>query len=158
MARVVLVLAAVAALAVANAQAPAYFVHADMVRGAQGAQGAVCVANAVFYPGEWVIFRAVVYDAATGEEMGHEAIAERGLSARVVVEDAGDIGMFYPPADAGLPPGGFFFRGPWAIPADFAMGEYTWTVEVTDADGNLVTFAPIGAEIGLSTITILAGQ
>lgn len=138
------------------AQAPAYFVHADMVRGAQGAQGAVCVINSVFHPGEWVIFRAVVYDAATGDELGHDAIAELGLTARVVVEGLDAIDMFYPPLDAATPPDMYFFRGPWAIPADFAMGEYRWNVEVRDAAGAVVTFAPIGQGVGLSSITILA--
>ena len=138
------------------AQAPAYFVHADMVRGAQGAQGAVCVANAVFHPGEWVIFRAVVYDAATGEELKHDAIAELGLTAQVTVDGLEAIDMFYPPLDASAPPGMYFFRGPWPIPADFAMGEYRWNVEVRDAAGQVVTFAPIGQAVGLSTITVLA--
>ena len=138
------------------AQAPTYFVHADMVRGAQGAQGAVCVINSVFHAGEWVIFRAVVYDAATGEELKHDAIAELGLTARVVVDGLDAIEMFYPPLDASAPPAMYFFRGPWAIPADFAMGEYRWNVEVSDAAGNVVTFAPIGQEVGLSSITILA--
>lgn len=137
------------------AQAPAYFVHADLVRGAQGAQGAVCVANAVFHPGEWVIFRAVVYDAATGEELKHDAIAELGLTAQVTVEGLESIDMFYPPLDAAAPPAMYFFRGPWPIPADFAMGEYRWNIEVRDAAGNVVSFAPIGQGVGLSSITIL---
>ena len=150
-------LALVLGLSYVVAQAPAYFVHADMVRGAQGAQGAVCVANAVFHPGEWVIFRAVVYDAASGEELTHDAIAELGLTARVMVEGLDPIEMFYPPLEAGAPPAMYFFRGPWPIPVDFAMGDYRWNVEVTDAAGHVVTFAPIGQGAGLSSITILAG-
>jgi hypothetical protein len=138
------------------AQAPAYFVHADMVRGAQGAQGAVCVINSVFQAGEWVIFRAVVYDAVTGEELKHDAIAELGLTAQVTVEGLEPIAMFYPPLDDAAPPAMYFFRGPWPIPADFAMGEYRWNVEVRDASGNVVSFAPIGQEVGLSSITVLA--
>jgi hypothetical protein len=141
-----------------QAQAPSYFIHADMVRGAQGAQGAVCVANALFFPGEWVIFRAVVTDAATGEELGHEEIAELGLTAKVIVDGVGEIEMFYPPLEAGTPPAMYFFRGPWAIPADFAIGEYRWNVEVSDAAGQTVTFAPIGQAVGLSSITVMARQ
>lgn len=156
--RYVLPFVLVLVLGHALAQAPAYFIHADLVRGAQGAQGAVCVANAVFYPGEWVIFRAVVYDAATGEELGHDAIAERGLTAHVTVDGVGTIDMFYPPLDANAPPAMYFFRGPWPIPADFAMGEYRWNVEVRDGAGNVAAFAPIGQGIGLSSITVLAGQ
>jgi hypothetical protein len=151
-------LAVLVVFAHALAQAPAYFVHADMVRGAQDAQGAVCVANAVFHPGEWVIFRAVVYDAATGEELSHDAIAERGLTATVMVEGLEPIAMFYPPKEEGTPEGMYFFRGPWPIPADMAMGQYVWNIEVRDADGNVVGFSPIGQTVGLSAITILAGQ
>ena len=156
MTRFVLALVLVLGLSHVFAQAPAYFVHADMVRGAQGAQGAVCVANAVFYPGEWVIFRAVVYDAATGEELKHEAIAELGLTAQVMVEGLDPIDMFYPPLEEGAPPAMYFFRGPWPIPADFATGDYGWNVEVRDAAGNVVSFAPIGQGAGLSSITVLA--
>jgi hypothetical protein len=156
MKRFLLSMVFVLGLAQAFAQAPAYFVHADAVRGAQGAQGAVCVANAVFHPGEWVIFRAVVYDAATGEELKHDAIAELGLTARVLVDGLDPIEMFYPPLDAAAPAGMYFFRGPWPIPADFAMGDYRWNIEVSDAAGNVVSFAPIGQTVGLSSITILA--
>lgn len=154
------VLTVVAALLATSAlaQAPAYFVHADMVRGAQGAMGAVCVINSVFYPSEWIIFRAVVVDAVTGEELGHDAIAERGLTAKVVIDGVTEIDMFYPPLDAAMPPDMYFFRGPWTIPVDFAMGEYRWNVVVSDASGQEVTFAPIGQGVGLSAITILAAS
>jgi hypothetical protein len=145
-------------VSLAHAQAPAFFIHADAVRGAQQAQGAVCVANALFYPGEWVIFRAVVTDAATGEEIGHEEIEARGITAKVIVAGVGEIEMFYPPLEAGTPPAMYFFRGPWPIPADFAMGEYGWSIEVSDAEGNVGSFAPIGQAVGLSSITVMARQ
>ena len=156
MKRFFVALVLVLGLAQVFAQTPSYFVHADMVRGAQGAQGAVCVINSVFQAGEWIIFRAVVYDAATGEELKHDAIAELGLTATVTVEGLDPIAMFYPPLDEAAPPAMYFFRGPWAIPADFAMGEYRWNVQVSDAAGNVVDFAPIGQEVGLSSITVLA--
>lgn len=156
MARFALLVFATLAIGFASAQEPTYFVHADMVRGAQGAMGAVCVINSVFYPGEWIIFRTIVVDAATGEELRHEAIAELGLQAKVVIDGVTEIDMFYPPEDAAMPPDMYFFRGPWTIPDDFAMGEYRWNVIVSDAAGNEVTFAPIGQAVGLSAITILA--
>jgi hypothetical protein len=145
-------------VSLAQAQAPAYFIHADAVRGAQQAQGAVCVANALFFQGEWAIFRAVITDAATGEEIGHEEIEARGITAKVIVDGVGEIDMFMPPLEAGTPPAMYFFRGPWPIPADFAMGEYRWNVEVSDAEGNVASFAPIGQAVGLSSITVMARQ
>lgn len=154
-----LVLFGFASLALAQ---PTYFVKADMVRAEEGAQGAVCVPNSVFFPGEKIVFRAVVYDAATGEELGFDAIAERGITATVKLEGAEDIAMFYPPASEmppDLPAGAAdYFRGPWPIPQDAPAGMYGWTVEVTDAEGNTAVFTPIGAMIGAGSVTIQAAQ
>lgn len=144
----------------ALAQAPTYFVKADMVRGAQGAMGPVCVPNSVFFNGEMIVFRASVYDAATGEELLFDEIQARGITATVVMEGRESAAMFFPPPEGGAegqegpPPGAAFFRGPWAIPADFPTGMYMWHVEVTDAQGNTATFDPIGGAIGLNSITV----
>lgn len=158
----VLVVAVLGSLGFAQ---PTYFVKADMVRGAQGAQGAVCVPNSVFYPGEMIVFRAVVYDAATGEELTFEQVEERGITATVKMEGRDDAAMFFPPpggeapaGEEGPPPGSEFFRGPWAIPADFPTGMYGWTIEVTDDAGNGAEFVPIGASFGAGSITIQAAN
>jgi hypothetical protein len=145
---------------VAMAQAPIYFVKADMVRGAQGAMGPVCVPNSVFFTGEMIVFRAVVYDAATGEELLFDEVQARGITATVHMDGREPAAMFFPPpggageGEEGPPAGADFFRGPWAIPADFPTGMYTWHIEVTDAAGNVATFDPIGGAIGLNNITI----
>lgn len=144
------------------AQAPTYFVKADMVRGAQGAMGPACVPNSVFFNGEMIVFRAVVYDAATGEELSFEEIEERGITATVHMDGAEPLTMFFPPPgeaapegeEGGPPPGADFFRGPFAIPADFPAGMYGWTIEVTDAQGASAEFAPIGASVGLPSLII----
>lgn len=146
----------------ALAQAPTYFVKADMVRGAQGAMGPVCVPNSVFFNGEMIVFRAVVYDAATGEELKFDQVQERGITATVVMDGREPAQMFFPPpsngeaqeGQEGPPPGADFFRGPWAIPADFPAGTYNWHIEVSDAAGNTAEFQPIGAAVGLNPITI----
>ena len=162
---VLLVLGAFGSLAAA--QEPAYFVKADMVRGAEGAMGAVCVPNSVFFNGEMIVFRAVVYDAATGEELGFEEIQERGITATVHMDSVEPMPMFFPPpggapegeeAEDGPPPGADFFRGPWAIPAEFPSGMYGWTVQVQDAQGNTAEFTPIGASAGLPSLIIQAGN
>ena len=148
---------------IAAAQAPTYFVKADMVRGAQGAMGPVCVPNSVFFNGEMIVFRAVVYDAATGEELKFDEVQSRGITATVVMDGRDPAQMFFPPpgegaeeGEEGPPPGADFFRGPWAIPADFPAGMYNWHIEVTDASGNTAVFEPIGMAIGLNPITIQA--
>ena len=164
----------------AAAQAPTYFVKADIVRGAQGAMGPACVPNSVFFGGEMAVFRMVVYDAATGEELSFDQVQERGITASVVIEGLEPIEMFFPPpmeagegappaegggegeaegeggppAEGGPPPGADFFRGPFAIPADFPAGMYAWTIEVTDSAGNSAEFSPIGASAGLPSLII----
>src|SRR6056297_828164 len=83
------VLSAVAALLASVAfAAPAYFVQADMLRGADGAMGEVCVPNSVFHPGESVVFRAYVFDGETGELLDAAQIEERGLSVTVILDGA----------------------------------------------------------------------
>jgi hypothetical protein len=99
-----------------------------------------------------------VIDAATGEEILHDQIAERGITAKVIVDGLGEIDMFFPPVEGQTPPAMYFFRGPWAIPADFPMGEYRWSIEVSDAAGNVASFSPIGQAVGLSSVTIMARQ
>ncbi|HZJ10211.1 MAG TPA: hypothetical protein VFD39_10990, partial [Trueperaceae bacterium] len=131
---IVLVLAVIGSLAFA--QAPTYFVKADMVRAAEGAQGPVCVPNSVFFPGENIVFRAVVYDAATGEELMFDQVQERGITATVHMDGMDPMPMFFPPptegepaeGQEGPPPGADYFRGPWPIPADFASGIYNWHI------------------------------
>lgn len=162
MRRVLLTVVLMALAALASAQAPTYFVKADMVRGAQGAMGPVCVPNSVFFGGEMVVFRAVVYDAATGEELLFDQVQERGITATVHLDGMDPFPMFFPPpggeaeGEEGPPPGADFFRGPWAIPADYPTGMYTWHIEVSDAAGNTATFDPIGGAIGLNNVTIQA--
>src|SRR5690606_26974623 len=97
MSKFLLVLVAGLLGTIALAQAPTYFVKADMVRGAQGAMGPVCVPNSVFFNGEMIVFRAVVYDAATGEELLFDQVQERGITATVHMEGHDPITMFFPP-------------------------------------------------------------
>ncbi len=147
----------------AVAQAPTYFVKADMVRGAQGAMGPACVPNSVFFNGEMIVFRAVVYDAATGAELTFDQVQELGITATVHIDGNDPMQMFFPPpseaapeGQEGPPPGADFFRGPFAIPADFPAGMYGWTIEVTDAAGATAEFSPIGMSAGLPTLIIQA--
>lgn len=157
MGRRLLAVVVMSLMAAAWAAAPTYFVKADMVRAAEGAMGPVCVPNTVFVPGEKIVFRAAVIDAATGEELTLDQIQARGIQAVVKFEGHDDIGMFFPdPSGPDMPPGPSFFRGPWVIPADAPVGTYSWHVEVTDAQGNAATFEPIGMAFGSTLVTIQA--
>ncbi|MEJ2291466.1 MAG: hypothetical protein P8Y05_07090 [Deinococcales bacterium] len=135
--------------------APTYFVMADMVRAEEGTpRGPVCVPNSVFFPGEKIVFRAGVVDAATGEQLRFDEVQARGDKAVVKFYDHDDIAMFFPPPEAGSPPGSGFFRGPWPVPQDQAAGMYNWHIEVSDAQGNSASYQPIGQSFGANAVTI----
>lgn len=134
--------------------APAYFVQADMVRGAEGAMGEVCVPNSVFHPGEKIVFRAYVFDGETGERLDAAQIEERGLSVTVIL-DGESLEMAFFPHPPGAENVEFYWTHAWTVPADQPMGVYAWSVVVTDASGAEVAFEPIGQGIGLPNLMVV---
>lgn len=146
---------AVLALATAFAQAP-YFIQADTVRGAVGAQGAVCVINSVFLNGEEVVFRAYVYDAATGQPLTQDKIDASGITVSGMIDGQQVAGLNFTPHPPEAADTELYWAGAWAIPADYPAGNYSWSVRVQDAAGNVVDYLPMGHTIGLGTLTIAA--
>lgn len=134
--------------------APDYFVQADMVRGADGAMGEVCVPNSVFHPGESVIFRAYIFDGETGERLSAAEVEERGLTVTVML-DGEPLEMAYFPHPPGAEVVDFYWTHAWVIPSDQPMGVYAWTVTVQDASGGQAEFAPIGQGIGLPNLMVV---
>lgn len=149
---VVLVLGVLAQAAWA---APAYFVQADMVRGAQGAMGAVCVPNSVFTLGESIVWRAYVYDGETGEQVSAEELEARGVTVTARVDGGPELEMAFSPHPPGAEDVAFYHVAAWQIPADHATGVFTWSVVVQDASGAEVVFEPIGQDIGLANLTLV---
>lgn len=152
-----MVLALVSLLAISAALAkPAYFIQADIVRGAIGSQGAVCVANGVFLQGEQMVFRAYVYDSDTGELLTQADLDTRGIKVEASLVD-GDVTvpmvLGAHPAP-GAPNADTFFSAAFVIPADFATGQYQWTVSATDAAGGEGVYQPMGHGAGLGAVTI----
>ena len=159
-ARVRLGLAAALALACgaltgAFAQASGYFIQADTVRGAVGAQGAVCVINSVFMQGEQVVFRAYVYDAATGEQLTQEEIDARGVKVYGVIDGERVVELEYVPHPPESEQTEFFWARGYQLPADHPTGNFTWSVEVEDAAGTTAAYQPPGHTVGLGALTIL---
>ncbi len=152
--RVLLACVALAALSGALAK-PAYFVQADVVRGAIGATGAVCVFNGVFQQGEQVVWRAYVFDAETGEVLTPEQVQSLGIQVFGVLDDNQKAELHFMPHPPGSDKAEFFWAGGWQIPADFATGNYAWTLQVVDAAGNTATYSPMGAALGLGAISIV---
>jgi hypothetical protein len=141
-----------------------YWVVVDVVRGHTNPAGPVCVQTGVFKQGELIVWRAEVYDGATGREIGNDGkniaeIAERGLKVTVYLENGQSIPMRYdkhPPEPKAGEPVNYFWTASWQIPANYPTGTLRWWVIVTDKTGAFVRFDPIGTGTNLpsSKLTI----
>lgn len=137
------VLVALAAISMASAQGPVYSVNADVVRGAKNPVGTTCVLTPEFKTGEQVVWRAVVYDAATGVELSPDEVAAKGIKVTAKLESGDTFDMEYGehPKD---PPQIWLFVGAWVIPPVYPTGTLKYDIIVTDNAGNTVTWSPIG--------------
>lgn len=137
------------------AAAPAYYIQADTVRGGEGVpRGAVCVANSVFFTGESIVWRAKVFDTATGEALTAEQVEQRGIKVVVSMDNGQSVDLAF----QGHPPGADFdmyFTGHFVIPDDAPTGTINWTLTATDNQGNSATFEPLGQKAGLALTTIV---
>ncbi len=154
MARTAWLLLGLLLFSLAQAQAPSYFVYADVVRGHVNPKGAVCVPNTVFQQGEHAVFRVAVADAATGELLTAEEVEARGVTVTVDLQDVIVLELAFSPhpPEVNLE---WFFVSSWFIPADQATGSYGWTVSVSDAAGGTGSFTPIGASFGSTAIQVV---
>lgn len=143
------------ALSTAFAQGP-YFIQADTVRGAEGAQGAVCVINSVFVNGESVVFRAYVFDASTGQQLTQDQIDSLGITVKGMIDGQEVAQLNFVPHPPEAPDKELYWAGSWMIPADYPAGNYSWSVQVQDSDGNMVEYLPMGHSVGLGTLMIAA--
>ncbi len=140
-----IVLLALAVSAAAFAQGPIYTVNADVVRGAKNPVGPTCVLTPVFKTGEQVVWRAVVYDAATGAELTPEEVTAKGIKVTAKLENGDSFDMEYGPHPKD-PPQINLFVGAWVIPPVYPSGMLKYSITVTDNAGNTVTWAPIGQD------------
>jgi hypothetical protein len=144
----------------APAAAPLH-VMADVVTGARngkGVQGAICVQQSVFFPGDWVIFRAVVSDA-NGTPLTGDQIAQRGVKVSVKTAEGATFPLNYgphPPPEVPVPQHDNYFVAAYHIAADHPTGNLPWTLTVTDAQNRTLTFNPIGQTAGVAVLQIAA--
>lgn len=138
----------------AFAASPLYYLQADIVRGAEGApEGPVCVPNAVFLPGESIVWRAKIFDTSTGDVLTAGQIEELGITMQVSMSDGTTVDLGY----KGHPPGAnldYYFTSHLVIPDDEPVGTITWTLTAKDSAGNTATFEPVGQKAGLGLLTI----
>ncbi|MEJ2293039.1 MAG: hypothetical protein P8Y05_15190 [Deinococcales bacterium] len=141
----VIALAFVAIAGIAFAQAPAYYVHADVVRGSKNPTGPTCVLTPVFKTGEQVVWRAEVFDTATGKKLTDQQVKDLGVKVTVKTQDGKTYDMAYGehPKEA---PKIWLWTGAWVIPPVYPTGTLQYQIIVTDKAGHTVTWQPIGQE------------
>ncbi len=142
----------------ASAQAGPYAIEADVLRGNSNSMGADCVATSVFYPGDDIVWRVVISDRSTGAPLDAAQIAELGIKAVVKMRGADDIQLHY----GSHPPGGkpaeseHYWSCNYPIAKNRATGTLPWSIMVSDAKDRSSTFTPIGQNIGLAVLTVVA--
>jgi hypothetical protein len=127
-------------------------------RNGKGAQGAICVQQSAFFPGDWVVFRAVVSDA-NGTPLTADQIAQRGVKVSVKTAEGATFSLQFgphPPPDVPAPQHDNYFVATYHIAADHPTGNLPWTLTVMDAQNRTLTFNPIGQAAGLAVLQIAA--
>jgi len=152
------ILAAAAPPAGAQSTAP-YRIVADTVTagGNPGVQGVGCVNETVFFPGDVVVFRAVVADGATGTPLTQADITSRGITAVVTTSEGRAIPMrfgMHPPPNVQAPKRAPYWSGTMPISREHATGTLPWSLTVTDSQGVKTTYSPIGQDAGVSVLMI----
>jgi hypothetical protein len=136
-----------------------YRMFADVVTsgvGRPGVQGVGCVSQSVFFPGDTIIFRAVIADGASGTPLSVADVARLGLVATVSLSDGTKVplhlGSHPPPAVA--PAHGTYWAASLSTRSDHPTGTLKWTLTVTDNAGHTVIFEPLGQANGASVLTL----
>ena len=164
-----LVLAAAGAAGAQQAPAPnapavmagnaAYRLFADVVTagvGKPGIQGALCVTQTVFFPGDSIVWRAVIADGASGTPLTAADVTRLGLTAVVSLSDGTKVPLrlgFHPPPPA-VPLHSTFWSGSLSTKGDHPTGTLKWTLTVTDKAGHTATFEPMGQANGTTVLTL----
>jgi hypothetical protein len=136
-------------------------VMADVVtsaRNGKGVQGAICVAQSVFAPGDIIIFRAQVSDA-NGTPLNADQLKQRGVKVLVTTGEGAKIPLVYgvhPPPNVPVPLHENYFAATYPVSHDHPTGSLTWTLVVTDGQGRTVGFTPIGQASGNGTLQIVS--
>ncbi|HEY7062076.1 MAG TPA: hypothetical protein VII06_11395 [Chloroflexota bacterium] len=127
---------------VATSPGSGLVIQSDMVIGAPGP----CALQSRFHPGDRVVFRAKVYDAATGQLVP-------GAQTVVHLEDGTTLDMRYeahPPPNVG-PSSDEYWVAVWAIRPDAPMGIVRYSIDATDG-GRTGHFEPFENMTSLLTV------
>jgi hypothetical protein len=137
----------------------AYRLFADVVTaavGKPGVQGASCVTQTVFFPGDSIVWRAVIADGPSGTPLTAADVTRLGLVATVSLSDGSKVplrlGTHPPPPNA--PAHSTFWSGSISTKSDHPTGTLKWTLTVTDKAGHTATFEPMGQADGSTVLTL----
>jgi len=138
-----------------------YRIYADTVTAGEskGVQGTGCVNQSVFFPGDVIVWRAMIADAATGVELTRDQITQLGLTVTATLADGTKVRLLFGPHPAPFIPAPLretYWSGPFLIKADHPTGTMTWTLTATDTQGHSATFTPLGQASGAAILTIAA--
>lgn len=120
--------------------------------GRPGVQGQNCVTQTVFFPGDEIVFRAVVADGPTGRPLGPADIQRLGLRVTVTLSDGTTLPLHF----ISQPPNAPVHMTYWAvrtrIAPDHPTGTLAWKLAVTHGAGHTTAFTPLGAAAGTPVV------
>ncbi|MGH2390339.1 MAG: hypothetical protein ACRDIE_19225 [Chloroflexota bacterium] len=133
-----------------------YVIQADFVLGAKGLppKADACIANAVFHPGQQIVWRARIYDSATGKVVAPGQVKKLGLTATVVLKSGKKFAMMNIPHPPQAKKQVFYWTAAWVVSKTYPFGPLVWTINAKDSSGGSTTFAPIGQDVGVPSIII----
>ena len=135
-----------------------YRIFAEVITSgeASGLQGVGCVSQTVFFPGDAIVFRAVIADGPSGTPLSAADVARLGLAATVTLSDGSKaalrLGMHPPPPQ--VPVHSTYWSGAIKTAPDHPTGTLKWTLTVTDRAGAKVTFEPMGQVNNVTVLTL----
>ena len=142
----ILATALAALLGAAFAAGPAYYLQAEVVRGAKNATGPSCVLVSTFKTGEQVVWLAKVYQTSTGEEITPDIAKQLGMTMTATLEDGTTIAMELGQHPNKGDPKVWMWAGAWVIPPVYPTGVLKYTLTVTDGQGNTATWQPMNQD------------
>lgn len=128
------------------------FLMVDLVQGSKNIPEAQktarsCVLNSKFPKNSEMVWRARVFDPATGDLMDNKALGK----VEIKLANGKNIDMQYGahPKD---PPGEAYWTGSWVVPKDNPTGTLNYSIVATDTKGRTGEFKPFSVAASLPAI------
>ncbi len=141
------------AAAAAPAGSNKLFLMVDMVQGSgnltgDAAKARSCVLNSRFPRNSEIVWRARVFDPASGDLADDKALS--GVQVKLANGKSFDMKYAPHPKD---PPGEAYWTASWKVPKDQATGTLNYSVVASDSKGRAGEFKPYNIPTSLLTIT-----